>query len=345
MTSKANTQPFPLSWVDRFIDWLEGFPGPAWTAYLGFYLLLVSLSHLAEWSFGRFPWGSFETGLFINQLFSGEVLFFMSYLNRDAAQALESFCPLLNVSDEELARLKYRLSHQPAKPVLILTLAGFILGAYSFFSVEQFAGETVSLNLFWIYGALGFAIPTAFALVFCYRIVIQLRTVNRLYATAPELDLFNLEPVYALSAHTAKTGVIFLFLVYSNLLLSPGSIMVTTTLVTAIAISILSFAAFVLPLRGVNRRLVSEKKAMLREVHARIKLAFNQLEQMLDQRALQGMPEMEKAIASLQHQKVFIDKIPTWPWQPATMRGFISAMLLPILIWIVQQVLARILAL
>ncbi len=341
MPEEKTARPFTPSWVDRFIDWLEDLPGPAWIAYLVFFLLLGAQSHLIEWISGRVAWGEFQVQLFTYQLFNAEILFFLSYLNRDAARALEDFHPLLNVSKQELARLQYRLSHLPARPVLYLTLAGVVLGGLFFYNVEQFAGATAPLNFVLIYGAFGFGIPMVFALVFCYRIIIQLRTVRWLYATAPELDLFHLDPVYALSAHTAKTGLIFLFLVYSNLLLSPGSIMVPTALVTTILLSVLSFAAFVLPLRGVNRRLVAEKKALLRQVNARIRTAFDRLEKTFDRGELSGMPEMEKAILNLQHQKNFIDKIPTWPWQPTTMRGFLSAMLLPILIWIVQQVLSR----
>lgn len=341
MSTDKTVRPFPPSWVDRFTAWLEGLPGPGWTAYLGFYLLLVLQSHLLNWAYGRLPWFVIEQEQFFYQLFSAEVLFFLSYLNRDAARALEEFNPLLKASDDELDLLKYRLSRQPARPVLLLTFIGFLFGASSFYSVEQATGIEVGLNFYSFYGALSFAIPTAFALVFCYRIIIQLQTVSRLYATASGLDLFNLEPVYALSSHTAKTGLIFLFLTYSNLLLSPGSIMVPTAIVSTIAISLLSFAAFVLPLRGINQRLVKEKKSLLRGASERIRSAFEQLDRTFDAGDLAGVGNLEKSIQSLQHQKAYIEKIPTWPWQPATMRGFISAMLLPLLIWIAQQILAR----
>jgi hypothetical protein len=162
-----------------------------------------------------------------------------------------------------------------------------------------------------------------------------------LYASVSEIDLFNLEPVYALSSHTAKTGVIFLIMVYSNLLLAPRSIEIPTALVTTIAISVISFTAFVLPLRGINQRLVAKKKEVLREVNGRIKESFALLEERFDRRELGQVPELGKAIASLQHQKVFVEEIPTWPWQPGTVRGFISAMLLPILLWAIQQILGR----
>lgn len=341
MTSVDDVRPFPPSWVDRFTDWLEGLPGPAWTAYVGFYLFLVLQSHLVNWAYERVPWFVFEQQQFVYQLFSAEVLFFLGYLNRDAARALEDFKPLTNISEAELDQIKYRLSHQPARPVLVLSLLGLVLGVLSFYSAEQFLGADVTFNFYFLFSALSFILPTALALVFCYRIIIQLQTVSRLYATATELDLFNLEPVYALSSHTAKTGLIFLFLIYSNLLLSPGSIMVPTSLVLTIAISILSFAGFVLPLRGINHRLVAEKKKLLCRVNTRIRRVFDRLERIFDEGELSEMPEMEKTILNLQHQKAYIEKIPTWPWQPTTMRGFISAMLLPIVIWVVQQVLER----
>lgn len=341
MSSEVAARPFSPSWVDRFTDWLEDLPGPAWTAYLGFYLLLVLQSHLVNWASGRLPWFVFALDQFFYQLFSAEVLFFLSYLNRDAARALEDFSLLLSVSKEELDQLKFRLSRQPARPVLFITLAGLLFGASSFYNVEQSSGTAVGLNFYSFYGALSFALPTALALVFGYRIIIQLQTVSRLYASASELDLFNLEPVYALSTHTAKTGLIFLFLTYSNLLLSPGSIMVPTALAATIAISVLSFAAFVLPLRGINQRLVKEKKALLRGVCTRIRTVFNRVDKIFDEGELAGMSEMEKSIQTLQQQKAYIEKIPTWPWQPSTMRGFVSAMLLPVMIWIIQQVLGR----
>lgn len=343
MTAEELPRPYPPSWVDRFISWMEAMPGPYWLALLVLFLLLGGQNQLVFWISGQNPWGVIDPQLFLYQLFTVEVLYFMNYLDRDASRALRAFRSLINVSEEEMGQLQYKFTHLPSRPVLGLTAFGILVGAYYSYSVEQFYSDSYSLNLQTIYGVIGFAIPMILALVFCYRIVSQLRMVNRLYASAVELDLFNLDPVYALSTHTAKAGLIFLFLIYSNSVIAPGSIQVPTALIATIVISILSFAAFVLPLVGVNRRLVAEKKSMLQGVNARLKEAFTRLERDFDNRVMEDMQGLQQAITNLERQRSFIEKIPTWPWQPSTMRGFVSAMLLPILIWVVQQVLERIL--
>jgi hypothetical protein len=235
-------------------------------------------------------------------------------LDKDAARALREFRPLLNLSDEEFGNLEYRFTHQPARQVLALTVLGILLGTSYSYSVQPLNRDDLRVFFLSVYGVVGFAIPMILALVFGYRIVNEMRTVRRLYASATNLDLFNLDPVYALSTHTAKTGLIFLILVYSNLLLSPGSIEIPTALFTTIVISVLSFASFLLPLRGINQRLVREKNAMLGRVHARIKEAFARLEARFDDKDLGDMPELEKAISSLERQKAFLESIPTWPW-------------------------------
>jgi hypothetical protein len=37
-------------------------------------------------------------------------------------------------------------------------------------------------------------------------------------------------------------------------------------------------------------------------------------------------------------------RVPTWPWPPSTLRGFVIALVIPILIWLVQFGLQRSLA-
>jgi hypothetical protein len=339
--SEAGSPPFKPSWIDRFTRWLESLPGPYGASIFIIYILLSIQSQLVNWAAGVESWGVFNPAHLVYQLFTVEVLYFWNYLDRDAIRELKAFRPIWPAADREYADLVFRLSHQPARPIAALSALGIVIGAYYAYSVEMMTSGRFAFSLASFYGVLGFGVPMILALAFCYRIIRQLRIVSRLYASVSEIDLFNLEPVYALSSHTAKTGVIFLIMVYSNLLLAPRSIEIPTALVTTIAISVISFTAFVLPLRGINQRLVAKKKEVLREVNGRIKESFALLEERFDRRELGQVPELGKAIASLQHQKVFVEEIPTWPWQPGTVRGFISAMLLPILLWAIQQILGR----
>ena len=331
------------SWIDRFTAWLDSSRLPYPVVIVFLYLLYVFVSHIFEWIYKGRPWGSLSYELFVFSLFTAEVLFFFRFIDQDAESALEQFRPLLSVSSDGFETLRYRLTVLPARPIMIVTLIGILFGVFMGYSTQVFLSGPAQLSIVLLWDILGFLIPDVFALVFVYRMVVQMRTVNRLYASAAEFDLFNLSPVYALSTHTAKISFILVFMVYSNLLLAPGSIRIPSNLITTIVISIIAFAAFLLPLRGVNRRLASEKTKMLSEINSRIKEAFSRLENDFDNSNLRQMDALGKAISNLQNQKAFLEAIPTWPWKPATLRGFVSAMVLPIVIWLVQQILDRIL--
>ena len=105
----------------------------------------------------------------------------------------------------------------------------------------------------------------------------------------------------------------------------------------------LALATFVLPLTGIHRLLAAEKKRMLSEQAARMREAIDDLHRRMDQHKLQGMDDLNKAMASLELEHTTLTRIPTWPWEPATLRGVIVALVLPILIWLIQFGLQRLL--
>jgi hypothetical protein len=339
------TRPYPPSWIDRLIDWLDSFRLPYLLVVILIYLFIVLVSHIIEWIYKGRPFGDLSYELFAYSLFTGEVLFFLKAIDRDAESALKQFRPLLDLSKDEFERLLFRLTTMPAKPVFVVTLMGIFFGIFMGFSTQVFLSGSLSFSIAVIWDVSGFLIADVLALLFVYRMIVQMRTVNQLYASTSEFDLFNLDPVYALSTHTAKISFILVFMVYSNLLLAPGSIRIPSNLITTIVISIIAFVAFLLPLRGVNRRLAAKKSETLAKVNDRIKKAFSRLENDFDNSKLGEMDALGRALSNLQTQKAYIEAIPTWPWRPAALRGFLSAMVLPIVIWLVQQILDRLLLL
>ena len=49
----------------------------------------------------------------------------------------------------------------------------------------------------------------------------------------------------------------------------------------------------------------------------------------------------EKSLASLLAERDLFNKLPTWPWSVATLRGVASAILLPVLIFVLTRVIDR----
>ena len=68
-----------------------------------------------------------------------------------------------------------------------------------------------------------------------------------------------------------------------------------------------------------------------------------ELHRRLDQAKITGMDDLHKALASLDLERAHLSRVPTWPWQPETLRGLVAALALPIVIWLIQYGLGRLL--
>jgi hypothetical protein len=60
---------------------------------------------------------------------------------------------------------------------------------------------------------------------------------------------------------------------------------------------------------------------------------------------LEGMGAVHQMILSLVAERELLQKTPTWPWQPGTPIAVVSALLLPLGIFLVQRLLERLLTL
>jgi hypothetical protein len=89
--------------------------------------------------------------------------------------------------------------------------------------------------------------------------------------------------------------------------------------------------------------LVEEKERLLGEAALRFEAAIAGLHQRMDSGKLEGMTDLNMAIASLELEQNALNRIPTWPWQPETVRWLVTALVLPLGLWIIQFVLQRVL--
>src|SRR6266496_981840 len=127
-TTKNTIHPYPPSWIDRLMDWVQRLPGPAWLFYLGVTLVLVLIRTIVAWSDGSLPVGTF---LPLHIFFvSGGVylLFLLHYLDDRAGAAFAAFRPVL-ADDTGYERLRYQLTTMPARPTLLWSLPWLVFGA------------------------------------------------------------------------------------------------------------------------------------------------------------------------------------------------------------------------
>jgi hypothetical protein len=68
-----------------------------------------------------------------------------------------------------------------------------------------------------------------------------------------------------------------------------------------------------------------------------------ELHQRVDKKAMTKMDDLNKTLASLELERAALQRIPTWPWETGTLRGVAATLVLPLVIWLIQFALQRLL--
>jgi hypothetical protein len=190
--------------------------------------------------------------------------------------------------------------------------------------------------------------------VLVYHTYHQLRVVDDLYIRHSHINLFYLRPLYAFSRLTVFTAIALLLLSYVVPAAIPGfltnsSFLTSPVLVVhimlALQISIIAVVIFIAPLVGIHHLLVEEKEQLLASSARRVEAAIAQFDSRLDSGAFEDMTPMKDTIEGLAAKQAFIDNIPTWPWSRDTSRLLITAVTLPIVLFVIQYVIQRLIEL
>jgi hypothetical protein len=354
--------PYPPSWVDRVTRAISRLPGPAWLGFLALGVAGGSIQILIQWSTGSYRPGPF---LLLHIWTSGNFAFLLAmvnYLDRSAAASIEAFRPVLQPSpsggppQQLFADLRYRLTTLPHRSTVWATLTGgIVLTATPILLTRVLASGPMSLLRLAVDFGLSSS-PLAFAVFFVqyaltqatsavvvYHTIHQLRLIRQIYVHHTRLNLYRLQPLYAFSIPAAFTAGGFLLYSYVWFASAPALLAQLASVVLAVFFACIAVVTFSWPLLGIHRRLVEEKKRLLQESSARFDLAVTQLHRRIDRKRLARMDDLNKTLASLELEQAALRRIPTWPWEPGTLRGLLAAIFLPIFIWLIQFGLQRIL--
>jgi hypothetical protein len=94
-----------------------------------------------------------------------------------------------------------------------------------------------------------------------------------------------------------------------------------------------------------HSRLSHEKTRVLSEVNRRLEATFDTVHEKLDKRELDAIDQMEKALAILITERKVLGEVSTWPWRPETLRGFLSTLALPVILYVINALVGRVLGL
>jgi hypothetical protein len=345
-----NVEPYSASFIDILIKKIDRFPFRAWLFYVIAYLLLILLIHLAAWVSGIAPHGSIDFFALQLPIWLVLPLAFIDYLDRVARQALKKFRPALEIDDAEFGLLSYQLSTMPTKPIWILAGVGSLLAVGILVNSPEIL-HPFSSTIFGVVILLAIGLPAGwFGSSFMYHTARQLRLVNMLYERIEAINLFDLAPIHAFSILTARSGILLiawigLATVLNTVLERGGGPSDFILAVFATLISALAIATFAIPLWGIHERLVSEKERIEADNNRRVVAALFELHRRMDESDFEDMGSFRKGISGLLSFRAELGAVSTWPWQPATLRGLLSIVFLPIFIWTIQQILSQIMGL
>jgi hypothetical protein len=113
--------------------------------------------------------------------------------------------------------------------------------------------------------------------------------------------------------------------------------------ISAVVANVIAGLIFVWPLLGIHGLLADEKERLLAESAQRLEAAIADLHARMDSGKLDGIENLIKGMEGLEINHNAVSRISTWPWAAETPRGLVAALLFPLMVWLGQWLLQRIL--
>ena len=344
--ARSSVPPYPPSLIDRFIAWLDHRRLPAWAVLLVVALLSFLALTLVQWREGGYPPGTFRPVHAMAAAYVPFIFWLIRALDRSAASAVWEFRAALRAGIDAAA-LEYELTTLPRTPTLAVGAVSVVviaLSAWLFIGDIQVLGLAATPLSLTVAGVL-LAATWWITGVFVYHTVRQLVIIHRIYTRSTRIDFFHLTPLYAFSHHTQRTAIGILVFVYFDFLVADPALRVhPMNLAAGGTLTLLALVAFVGPLGGAHRLLAAEKTRLLDDNARRLEAGFHELQRGMDTLKLSGADDLNKTLSSLEIERAALQRTPTWPWEPGTIRGLAAALALPIIIWLIQQFLQPLLA-
>ena len=82
---------------------------------------------------------------------------------------------------------------------------------------------------------------------------------------------------------------------------------------------------------------------LLDEIKQRYKATMGEVHKRVDMEKFDEAGTLGGSLNALSHELSTIKEISTWPWQPETFKWLFTAMVLPLLMWLAQYFLGRLL--
>ena len=341
MRDPVTTQSRP-GLLSRVLGWADRLPGHGWWLYPLLYAGLIAWSHAVVWATGQVPIGRIEPLLLVGHFYAPFILGATAYINRSSGRALDAFWPATGwpADDREAWRRRFVASPGRWDPVLIAI--GIVVAVAAFLSAPAGSLPTSDRTILFVAYLGPAGLGYVAALLAIAHSAYQLRLVDQIHRQATAIDPFDRVSLYAFSSLTAQTGLTYVLIAYYSLTVNgafqAGNVAGVLMLGVVFAIGV---ACFVLPLWGIHDRLVREKELLIRDVEVRVGRLGEEMYRRIDAGQFDGTKTVTDSLAGVGELRKRIVDIPTWPWRPHVFSGFVSALLLPVAIFLITRALAN----
>jgi len=247
----------------------------------------------------------------------------------------------LDVEEHKKDLILFEFTHLPARLTSVLFLAGVSIGLYQGTYLLQSLPE---MNpAFPGLGVATYTLDLGFSAILLFAVTRSAGLIGRLFNEKMRIDIFDQSSLYVISQYSAWNVIILAIPGYLQYILLPSFVETIPSIYIfgTVFVGLLSLIVFWLPLRGVNRKLVSEKNRLLKDVNLRIRTNFDLINAKMDQRDYQDIAGIREMSLILQLEKDTIRSIRTWPWQTSTITGVLSAVVLPVVVGFLISIIDR----
>ena len=339
--AQLENKPYKPNFVHSFFDWLDRLQLPAWVSLLILFPVVGLVQHLVAYGRGFLSPGelNFDLGTAGYWLLSGPLLFIWAM--KGSRQAWIDIQPLVSPDEaEHFASMYFEFYTVPKKGGTVALLIGGLAGLWN-----GFADKAVAPSVDYAFAELRISIwviAAATILLTIYQLIRQLNIIRNLYTRVAKVDIFNPQLLYGFPRYTAIFGVaIFFYLYLAPVMLDPTAFASSLSYATPAVIAPLILVMFYLPLAGMHNRLLIEKEALRAEVGGRIRTILRDIHRAaFDKKDFENTNSMIAVHSVLLKEKETIEDLSTWPWRPSTLNGLLSAILLPIVLTILRDVIS-----
>jgi len=334
----------PLSLLDRGIRLLDRSPSRRWLFYLALPAALIAGLHASAWSCGALPVASLSLQLATTAVLSILALGAIHHIEHVAGRSLLRFRPALQAGQMTDARYRHALTTIPSPAFVGAAVGGTALLVLINLSDPTFYGMlTTGLCQRPFVFLVGWVNSAAIVLT----AILSLRHlvwIRRIHGSTPTINLFERFPLFAFSGLSSRLALLFAAGTYGFILAYPTSLDDPATLAYLFGVNLpLMLVIFIYPLYGMHLRMAEEKQRLLAESARRIERALATLHEGGGGKAHSDL-DPHRGLTSLIEEESYLRKIPTWPWEPGTLTAVLTAVFLPLMLVVAQQVVGRLLA-